>query len=87
MMYLHYCHNCRQIFMLSGHQHECLKCGQSLQEMKLHFNDYVNYSPAERMQILSNLSDEQFRVSMQTKYRFSKRTKRYREWTEKMPLN
>lgn len=87
MMYLHYCHNCHQIFMLSGQQHECLKCGLQLQEMKLQFNDYVNYSPTERTQILSRLSDEHFRRAMHATYRFSKRTKRYQTWTKRTPLN
>ena len=85
MMYLHYCHDCRQIFLLSGHQQECLKCGEQIQEIKLAFNDYVDYSPEERNQVLSNLADERIRSAMHRKYRFSKRTKRYQNWMQKCP--
>ena len=85
MMYLHYCHDCRQIFLLSGHQQECRKCGERIQEIKLAFNDYVDYSPEERDQVLSSLADERTRNAMHRKYRFSKRTKRYQIWKEKCP--
>lgn len=85
MMYLHYCNDCQQIFLLSGHQQECLKCGRAIQEIKIPFDEYVNYSPEKRMQILSSLSDDHTRTAMLQKYRFSKRTKRYQQWTQKCP--
>ena len=85
MIYLHYCHNCRQIFLLCGHQQECLKCGNSIQEIKLSFDEYVKYSPEECKQVLSFLSDEHIRTVMLRKYRFSKRTKRYQNWMQKCP--
>ncbi len=80
MMYLHYCNNCRQIFLLCGHQQQCLKCGDRIYEIKLAFNDYVDYSPEQRKQVLDSLLDEDTLASMKRTYRFSKRTKRYQAW-------
>ena len=83
MMYLHYCRNCKQIFLLCNHQQECLKCGENILEIKLSFNNYVNSSPEEREQILQSLSDESTLAAMRRTYRFSKRTKRYQNWIQK----
>ncbi|MFT3982515.1 MAG: hypothetical protein QM697_01300 [Lachnospiraceae bacterium] len=83
MMYLHFCKNCQQIFILSGHQQECIKCGNRLDELKLLYHDYVNYSPEQRSRLLSSLEDPNVLMQQRRNYRFSKQTKRYRQWAIK----
>ena len=83
MMYLHFCKNCRQIFILSGHQQECIKCGKRLDELKLLYHNYINYSPEQRSQLLSQLENPEELAQQRKNYRFSKQTKRYRQWITK----
>lgn len=83
MMYLHFCKNCRQIFILSGHQQECIKCGGRLDELKLLYHNYVNYSPKQRNELLLQLDNPAELARQKRNYRFSKQTKRYQKWAIK----
>lgn len=83
MMYLHFCKNCRQIFILSGHQQECIKCGSRLTELKLLYHIYIDYSPEQRRHLLSLLENPEELAQQRKNYRFSKQTKRYRQWAIK----
>ncbi|HOO27416.1 MAG TPA: hypothetical protein PLU43_03045 [Lachnospiraceae bacterium] len=83
MMYLHFCTDCRQTYILSGHQQECVKCGGTLVELKLSYQDYVDYSPAQRRQLILELEDPEELARQKRHYRFSKQTKRYKEWMKR----
>ena len=48
MMYLHYCHRCNRIHILSGHKTICPACDHTLKELRLSFYEYENLGAGER---------------------------------------
>ena len=87
MMYLHFCKNCSQIFILNGHQQECIKCGELLTELKLSYMDYTNYSREQRAALINRLQNPEELKRSKKNYRFSKHTKRYQEWANRVGEN
>ncbi len=83
MMYLHFCTACNQIFILCGHQQECIKCGERLIELKLPYHAYVNLPIEQRDSLLITLNEPKSLARHKQGYRFSKQTKRYKQWNEK----
>ena len=83
MMYLHFCEKCSQIFILNGHQQECIKCGSPLTELKLSYQAYTNYPPEQRMMLIDSLKNPEELAHQKRNYRFSKHTKRYQEWANR----
>lgn len=79
MIYLHYCVECKQIFLLFGHQQLCLKCENLLVELKLSYDRYIYYSPELREDYIKNLANSEFLKKQKKHYRFAKHTKRYKE--------
>ena len=57
MMYIHYCPNCRHIYMLNGHKTLCQACTNKLKELDITYMDYVNLLPAEREKLLGKLNN------------------------------
>lgn len=85
MIHLHYCPSCKQIFLLCGHQQACLKCSDTLIELRLEYSKYIDFPPNERQELLQRLLDADYLKTMKQPYRFAKRTKRYSLWNEKRP--
>ena len=83
MMYLHFCSNCKQTFILNGHQQECIKCGGHIIELKLSYQNYINYSPEQRRKLIEDLENPEELARQKRNYRFSKHTKRYQQWISK----
>jgi hypothetical protein len=83
MIHLHYCSSCKQIFLLCGHQQACIKCSDTLIELRLSYSNYIDFSPVERQELLHHLLDDEYLKTMKQPYRFAKRTKRYNLWNEK----
>ncbi|NLG04785.1 MAG: hypothetical protein GX567_13290 [Clostridia bacterium] len=79
MIYLHYCLKCKQIFLLFGHQQQCLKCESILTELKLSYDSYIYYSPEQREDYISKLQKADYLQKQKKHYRFAKHTKRYKE--------
>lgn len=79
MMYIHYCSNCKNIFILNGHKQECPRCALAIQELKLSFKEYSIMMPPERESFRYRLSDPAFLNANTTHYRFAKHTKRFQK--------
>lgn len=82
MMYIHYCRNCKRIFLLNGHKITCPKCKHSLYELKMPYMEYVTMNLQERSILLSSCSDEQTLQSLCTSYRMYKYSKWYKTFLE-----
>lgn len=82
-MYIHYCTDCQNIFILNGHKQECPRCGFQILELKLSFEEYSSMLPLDREYFRRRLSDPAFLNRNSTKYRFAKHTKRFQKVTEK----
>lgn len=81
MMYIHYCSNCKNIFILNGHKQECPRCALTLHELKLSFKEYSVMLPPERESLRYQLADPAFLNANTTHYRFAKHTKRFQKET------
>lgn len=79
MMYIHYCHQCRRIFMLNGHRLICPKCTAPLSELQISYLDYVKLDPAHREALCSACADEKTLCTLKTNYRMYKYSKWYRK--------
>ncbi len=82
MMYMHYCSQCKRMFMLNGHKLTCPKCTHSISELKISYVDYVNLDMNERAAFKAKCEDEKLLQELSTTYRMYKYSKWYRELQE-----
>ena len=80
MMYMHYCQSCKRIHILNGHKNICPACGQSLNELRISYMDYVAMDSAKRNAILLECQDASRLRSLSTTYRMSKYSKHYQNY-------
>ena len=55
MLYIHYCHSCDTLRMLSGHKSLCPACGYKLSELKISYEQYTTLSVKQRNQLLQRV--------------------------------
>jgi len=79
MMYMHYCPQCKRMFMLNGHHLTCPKCTESISELKISYIDYVKLDMDERKAFKINCENEYQLNVLSTTYRMHKYSKWYRE--------
>ena len=80
MMYMHYCQGCKRIHILNGHKNICPACGQSLNELRISYMDYVAMDSAKRNAILLECQDASRLRALSTTYRMSKYSKHYQNY-------
>lgn len=78
-MYIHYCSNCQNIFILNGHKQECPRCSVAIKELKISFEDYSTMLPTDREIFRRKLTDPAFLNANITHYRFARHTKRFQK--------
>ncbi len=85
MMYMHYCKNCRRVYMLNGHKQVCPKCRLEISELKISYMDYVTMNQEARQQFCHCCSDDEQLQTLSTTYRMYKYSKWYKELHAQLP--
>lgn len=78
MMYLHFCKNCKHIYILNGHKQKCPKCKSSLTELQMTYLEYTALNPLERRLFLELCQNETLLQEISITYRMHKYSKWYK---------
>ncbi len=68
MLYLHFCHPCERIHILSGHRLRCPACDGKLTELSVTYESYIRLSRNERLELQRQCGDPTALQKMQTLY-------------------
>lgn len=79
MMYMHYCRHCLHIHILNGHKRSCPKCGESLAELRITYQEYSCMNRAERKLLATQCLDAGQLAALETTYRMHKYSKWYKK--------